>query len=178
MTPDDLAGLWVNDERAQHLILSSRDGGAWLAVADTSLRLDEERPGLFRLPAFRLKMVADAEADHVEVVLDGKPATFHRVAPWQPAASDLVALCGSYWSDELEVMYEIVRAAGADGPAIAIRRRKFNDQLFLPIRPDTFGRDSLDFGARVDFVRAEKGRVTGFTLTAGRIRNLVFTRQD
>jgi len=178
VTADNIAGLWTNAERGQHLIISAREGGAWLDVGDKSLRLDEERPGLFTYPAFRLQIMAGQDPDMLRVVLDGNVTSFSRVEPWLLATTELTALCGTYWSDELGVSYEVVPMEGAVGPSIAIRRRKFDDQVFRPLAVDTFVRDSLDFGIRLTFERSNDETVSGFLMTAGRIRNLVFSRQS
>ena len=122
--------------------------------------------------------MAGQDPDMLRVVLDGNVTSFSRVEPWQPATTELTALCGTYWSDELGVSYEVVPMEGAVGPSIAIRRRKFDDQVFRPLAVDTFVRDSLDFGIRLTFERSNDETVSGFLMTAGRIRNLVFTRQS
>ena len=86
-------------------------------------------------------------------------------------------MAGSYWSEELGVAYEIVRDGGADGETIAVRRRKFPDATYRALARDTFGRGSLDWGSVLRFQRDEADTVTGFTMTAGRIRNLAFSKR-
>jgi hypothetical protein len=142
--PQDIAGVWRSAERQQHLILSASDGTACIDLFDESLPLEQAQPGMFTYPPFRLQLGTDVASDTVRIPFDGKVSTFTRVTPWNPDSEDLAALTGTYWSEELAVSYQIVEAGETTGPTIAIRRRKFKDEVFQPLAPDTFVRNSLD----------------------------------
>ena len=176
-SPPDLAGTWVSDDGTRHLILSSRDGSLWIDTGDDAHALTTDRPGVFFWPMLRLHIVAGNSPDHLTIVQAGTTSSFSRATPWAPSAEDLGAYAGIWWSDELGVSYEIVADGGPAGSTLAIRRRKFPDETFQALAPDHFVRGSLDAGTRLEFQRDESGAVTGLKLSAGRIRNLVFSRK-
>ena len=172
-----LAGTWVASEKGQWLTIATRDGKAWLEM-DEPWPLDDLGNGTFVHPASGLAITPEAGGTSLQVGLGGDSTSYTRADPIRPSADDLDALAGTYWSEELGVPYEIVRDGGDDGETIAVRRRKFPDATYRSLAADTFGRGSLEWGSVLRFQRDRRGRVTGFTMTAGRIRNLAFTRQD
>lgn len=176
-TPADLAGRWSSDDGKRHLVLTSRDGQAWIDAGGDSFALTEDQPGVFSNPMFRLAIVAGNEPGQLVITQVGKESSFTRAESWHPAPEELAAFAGTYWSQELGVSYEIVADGGPEGTTIAIRRRKFPDETFQPFVANTFVRGSLDAGARLDFQRDNAGAVSGFTFSSGRVRNLAFTRQ-
>lgn len=91
---------------------------------------------------------------------------------WSPFAYELGTYAGPYWGDELGVSFELFVDRAAN--ALALRRQKFEDHTFVPLAQDIFGHVSLQFGTVLTFEREKKGKIGGFLLTAGRIRNLCF----
>jgi len=87
---------------------------------------------------------------------------------WQPDATELAAYVGSYYSPELDVIYHV--APAADG--LVTRHFKLGELRTTPRTPDEFRMGSRT--AR--FERSATGGVTGFRLTGGRVRNLLFLR--
>ncbi len=174
--PSDLAGQWSSEDGTRHLVLTSRDGQAWIDAGSDSYALTEDQPGVFSNALFRLTIVAGNEPDHLIISQGGKNSSFSRTDAWQPSPEDLAAFPGTYWSEELAVPYDIVADGGPAGATLAIRRRKFAAETFQPFSPDTFVRGSLDAGSRLNFQRDGNGLVTGFTFSSGRVRNLAFNR--
>ncbi len=79
---------------------------------------------------------------------------------------------GRYFSPALEVHYELVR----DGEQLLARRSRGVDLEFTPIGDDRFL--EWDPGDLVlKFERNRRGRVTGFTLSTSRARNVEFVRE-
>jgi hypothetical protein len=105
----------------------------------------------------------------VLVVSDGDTTRYLPVAAVSPTAAQLVAYAGTYWSDELETRY---RVTVKDGGLVVVA--PLGDETKLsPTYADAFTSPS----GNVVFSRDAKGRVDGFGIWAGRIRNVRFQRE-
>jgi CubicO group peptidase (beta-lactamase class C family) len=112
-----------------------------------------------------------ARADTVRLLQNGGTIVLARRAPYAASAADLAALVGRYYSPELDVAYDLA----ADGATLVLRRRH-NPDMRLAVRArDTFGGTWPVQTLRVD--RDSAGRVTGFRVTSGRVREERFVRQ-
>jgi hypothetical protein len=112
-----------------------------------------------------------ARADTVRLVQGGSTLVLARRAPYTPTADDVAALAGRYYSPELDVAYDLA----ADGTTLVLRRRH-NPDMRLGVRGrDAFGGTWPVQSLRVD--RDSAGRVTGFRVTSGRVRDERFVRQ-
>jgi hypothetical protein len=94
--------------------------------------------------------------------------TFEPVEPWTPTAAELDALAGTYASRELDTTWRLV----AEGGKLFIRHRGMPEEPLVPAIADAM---TLE-GMRLYFRRGPVRAVTGFTLDAGRVRGVVFTR--
>ncbi len=92
-----------------------------------------------------------------------------RMPPFTPPVGRLGEFAGDYWSDEVQSWYRI----GLPDSALVLRRLKFGAETLSPVFPDAFLLGGG--GGTVRFVRT-KGKVTGFLLTGGRVRNVAFAR--
>ena len=88
--------------------------------------------------------------------------------PGEPAALALADYAGEYRSPELEVTYRIE----AQGGNLALLSRPDDRLSFQPAYRDGFRRG----GQTIRFIRDPRGRVTGFRVFAGRVRDLRFER--
>jgi CubicO group peptidase (beta-lactamase class C family) len=77
---------------------------------------------------------------------------------------------GTYHSEELDVRYSIAQRAGR----LELERPNASPQEMRATEPDVFAAGNL--GLR--FERASDGRITGFTVQAGRVRNIRFVRTE
>ena len=89
-----------------------------------------------------------------------------------PTAAQLEEYTGAYRSPELDSSYEL--AVDAGGRLVATHWRNA-PTILTPAGPDTFTGDQWFF-PRVRFVRDDAGRITAFTVTGGRVRDLIFER--
>jgi CubicO group peptidase (beta-lactamase class C family) len=89
------------------------------------------------------------------------------------SAAELAAFVGTYSSDELGTTYHLVLR---DGRLIAEHRRHLDTPL-SPTARDRFAGENWWFRS-LHFSRDAAGRVDGFRLTGGRVRNLRFERVD
>jgi hypothetical protein len=97
-----------------------------------------------------------------------KPAVFEGVDPFSPTPAQAAEYAGVYHSQEIEPAYRI---EFADGKAV-LRRLKSAPVTLEPLTRDVF-RGSA---GTLRFSRDPRGRVSGFTLSSGRIRGFRFSR--
>jgi len=113
-------------------------------------------------------------AQRMTLQFEGMPATIAtRIAPPALQASDLAGYAGTFYSPELDVTWQIVVREG--GLAIRQETAKFTTamQSIEPALPDAFS-SSLGF---LRYMRDGSGRVTGFELSAARMRGIRFQAQ-
>ena len=94
---------------------------------------------------------------------------FDRVPRFRPTPAELDAFTGTWYSEELDVRYKITRKDST--LSVNLRRRGKLDMR--PTFPDAFSVGGL---GTIRFIR-EKGRITSFRVTQGRVRNLLFRRE-
>jgi CubicO group peptidase (beta-lactamase class C family) len=117
--------------------------------------------------------LADAMSpDVVEPAAPAKDAEESKTnAPFPVATQRLGELAGNYWSEELETTYHLLSVNGR----LVIRHWRNEDVVLTPTGQDLF-EGNQDWVTGVRFLRDGKGTVTGFRLTGGRVRSLLFKR--
>ena len=95
---------------------------------------------------------------------------YELVPAFTPTAAQLAEFAGAYYAGELDVEYRIT--ADSAGLDIGLRGRRLT--RVTPTFADAF---SGDQGENLLFARDRKGRLTGFTVGAGRVRNILFVRR-
>jgi len=102
---------------------------------------------------------------------EGAPGlTFERVTLQSPSESEFQAYCGRYSSDEVGATYVISLENGALRLKNANRYKEHPKDPLEPTFPDRFQVEGL----KLNFRRAPSGAVTGFTVDAGRVKNILF----
>jgi YD repeat-containing protein len=164
---------------------SARNGDTWiLRVEDGKLKAasgGEEVPLLpeaadrFRAsPPAALEFTfppAGSAPRRLVVTEEGvKPQEYEWIEPARPTPADLAEYSGSYRCDELDATYRFEVSGGKLG----LRIRGSRIRPLLATLRDEFEGD----GRRIRFTRDADGRVSGFTLASGRVRNLVFVRES
>ena len=99
----------------------------------------------------------------------GPATTFERVDVFSPTAAQLEGFAGSYRSDEIETTYRIVAKDGA----LHLHRLKSSASILEPLITDTFATQP----GTIRFTRDAGGIVNGFSLEAGRVRNMKFWKE-
>ena len=85
-----------------------------------------------------------------------------------PSAAALAIFAGTFRSEEVQADYTIRATEGR----LVLERRIAAPTPLVPAGADAFRAGTL----RLQFTRDSSGRVTAFTIEAGRVRNIVFTR--
>jgi hypothetical protein len=100
---------------------------------------------------------------------DIERAAFEPVELWSPSAAELEGFAGSYASEELDTAW---RFAVVDG-RLFVRHRGLPEE---PLKPTIAGVFTLE-DRILTFAHGAGGRVSGFTLDAGRVRGIAFRKQ-
>ena len=87
-----------------------------------------------------------------------------------PGADALQEYSGTYYSPELDTSYELLVKDGE----LVRQHNRHPDQALEFLRPDLY---NLGGYFQVQFTRDAQGVVTGLTMNAGRVRNLMFRKQ-
>jgi CubicO group peptidase (beta-lactamase class C family) len=98
----------------------------------------------------------------------GKPES---ARPFSLNRKQLAELTGDYLSDELETIYHILLV----GDRLVMRHWRNEDVVLAPTSPDQFTGDR-EYAATIRFLRSATAGITGFRLTAGQVRSLLFKR--
>src|SRR5262245_44769956 len=98
-----------------------------------------------------------------------KPDAFEQVEAFEPRAGQLNEFAGSYYSEELNTTYKM---SVEEGRLFVIDRNGVKRSLAPTIR-DSF---AIISGPQFEFSRDAAGKVSGFGVHAGRIRNVRFSK--
>ena len=126
-------------------------------------------------PWFNAEAAFTADADgelKMAFRADGaeEPDLFERFVPREPSPKELEAYSGTFFSDELGVSY----AVAAEEGSLVFKIVRHESHQLEPLFDEVFSTD--DYGT-FEFTRGSDGVVDGFTLDAGRVRNLEFERR-
>jgi hypothetical protein len=137
-------------------------------------------PSRFRSPDGKATYEFSGEGGHVLTYRE--PAVEHVVTgerrpAWMPSTGAVARAAGHYCSAEVPVCWSLVPR----GRSLTLRRPGFPDRALEPAWADTFTLiDTDDIGTRTTRLglrRAPDGTITCFTLSRGRVTDLVFTKR-
>ena len=158
-------------------------GGSWAGYRTQMLRFPDRR-----LTVVVLANLADVDPGDLawkvaaamlpeEIRREEEPAPAPRTdaprgeAPAPLSSEEAATIAGLYESEELAAVYEIARA----GEGLVVRLHGGGKSLPV-VRVD--GDRYRVLGAGLELQRGEDGRIRGFVVSAGRVRNIAFDRRD
>ncbi|MCH7565432.1 MAG: serine hydrolase [Gemmatimonadetes bacterium] len=106
----------------------------------------------------------------IEVIADGEPRVYDAVEPVSPSPMELEGYLGTYYSEDAD--YEWVLRITNDRLSMWDPRTWYEFAL-RPVVRDVFQAEEYTF----TFSRDGQGRVVGFAVDTGRLRNLKFVRR-
>lgn len=109
----------------------------------------------------------------IETVDGGMPKILERYAPVQYATEDWLKYEGEYYSEELKTVYVIEW----DENKLTAHHMRMGSIELTMIKHNFFKADRGFFGS-VEFLRDDAENVTGFRLSDGRVRDLLFEKQQ
>jgi CubicO group peptidase (beta-lactamase class C family) len=98
-----------------------------------------------------------------------RPETLEAVAPFSPSAVELPAFTGDFYSDELDVTWNL----SMEENRLILRIGKTRARPLQPTFRDAF----IGQGIQLIFARDAQGKAKAFTIQAGRVRNIRFERR-
>ena len=164
------AGTYVDRRTDRTLRLAVAEGK--LVNQDApSLEIRATSPNGFRLPGdAELTLNGAAPSRVATLVRTGGDTSVFAEAHSSPASkSRLSEYAGTYTSDELDVQLVVALA----GDSLVLRRRPADEMAMRPIYDDDF---RTPIGS-LRFSRDAQGRVTGFGVFSGRIRDVRFSKR-
>ena len=163
-----MAGEYRDSTSDQSVTFRIANGGLTASNGGPQAALVHLGTGRFWHPAageFRF----ERQGGRFEVVQYAEAWRRYRPEPAAAGArAPLTDYVGEYRSPELEVAYQIE----AQGQALLVKARPDDRLSFQPAYSDGFRRG----GQTIRFIRDAKGRVTGFRVFAGRVRDVRFER--
>jgi CubicO group peptidase (beta-lactamase class C family) len=166
------AGTYHRAHNGTVRCLEVRDGHLAAALAPGFfLKFEPLAPDRFRATGYPVAVRFEEREGVSRMVetMGGEETVYLAVAPFEVGIEDLAEYAGAYYSDELDVTYQVVQ----EGEGLLLRRRKFTDYALEPALRDAFRyRDANT----LTFDRDEGGAITGFRLSSPRVWNLWFAR--
>lgn len=167
------AGLyWNRDEESGRKVVFA-DGALRAVSGSTQYEMKPVGDGAFVLatgPRLRLQFTqADAPGSRRLIVTPidgGSPQILDGVEQFTPTLAQLNEFAGAYRSEEMEAVYRF----SVDQDALVLKRLRATAMRLEPAMTDVF---TGQIGT-VRFTRDRRGRIAGFLIDAGRIRNVRF----
>lgn len=113
----------------------------------------------------------DGPATALTLAQSGQTLTAYRIEPFDPGGVDLSRYEGEFYSDELATTYTLAVENGV----LRATHLRHEPITLTPTTPDAFAGDTW-FMARLLFERDDAGQITGFRVSSGRVRNLLFVK--
>jgi CubicO group peptidase (beta-lactamase class C family) len=104
----------------------------------------------------------------------GRDLPLNRLPPWEATDEVMQGYVGRYYSAELETFYTVV----VTDSGLVARHRRVEDDITLTARSEDKFTGGVFFMREVEFVRGEDGTVTGFTVSNGRTRGVMFEKVE
>jgi hypothetical protein len=130
-------------------------------------------PNRFRVPASGNEVAFKPRPDgklqlKLRMAREGITEIFDPIAP--PTEAELAEYAGRYFSEELDTTYHL----RVENGVLQCSIKDVRGRPLQPTLPDSF----LDGSGQFVFQRDAQRKVSGFTLGAPRVRNLIFVRQN
>ncbi len=170
-------GLYHHAVSGNLIRITLRDGKLWLSDSDEPPEeLQALSPTRFRVAdwpsSLEMQIEPPAAGAHPSPHLireNSKPDVYEWVEAFEPTAAQIGEFVGAYFSDELDVTYQLT-----------VNERKLTVEVknqSRPLAPAYRNAFQGPGGGLLEFTRDAQGRVTGFTVQAGRVRNIHFVRE-
>jgi CubicO group peptidase (beta-lactamase class C family) len=169
-----LAGSYRDPVSYSGRTVAFEDGTLWMGTGPSRWELrprsetEFEAIGASIPTRVRFEPAAAGRPVRVTVSGEGRPAsTAEKLALVTPAAEELPAYAGAFFSEELQTTWRVTVENG-----VLTGHARGTDPT--PLRP--MQRDEFTGLGVMQFTRDASGAVTGFQMTLGRLRNVLFTR--
>jgi CubicO group peptidase (beta-lactamase class C family) len=168
------AGMYYNEHESQTMELAFKQG-MLVSMMGPGIPLEPLSKERFRVVPFPfIKVILRKQEDGTPLMeMDmglGKPSVYKKVIPSKLNLTQLKAFAGKYYCPELDTFYTFL----VKDKQLHLSRRKYGVKSLKPTITDGFA--FVEEGPDLQFTRNEKGKVNGFRVFAGRVRNLKFKK--
>lgn len=164
-------GVYWNDDRMLALRFRANEHGLGLVSGRETRPLADTGDGTYGLPqaGVRFRFLPGDPKRIERLPRNGAPATLVGGPAWTPDAATLDRYTGTFFSEELQARWTLVR----DGDALVVRDLRASPRRWMPAVPDvfTYGSNVLKFVLR-------DGTPAEILVGAGRARGMRFVRRD
>lgn len=168
-------GLYRHAASGNLMRIAVRDAKLWVSLfGEPPEELQAVAPARFRVanwpPSFELAFAPAGAHPQVRFTRENaKPEVYEWTEAFEPSTAQLAEFAGAYYSDELDVTYQLTVQEGK--LTVGVKNQSY------PLAPAYRDAFQGPRGTLAEFARDAKGRVTGFTIQAGRVRNIGFVRR-
>jgi len=163
------AGLF-RAARTETLMRSAVRDGRLTTELPGTMTLAPIGPDRFRAGSQEIVYLRDGgRVREVLRVSDGDTTRYLPARAVTPTPASLAAYAGTYWSDELETRLRVLVRDGV----LVVQQRRGSEVVLAPTFADGFTGPA----GNIVFSRNRAGRVDGFGIWAGRVRNVRFSRE-
>lgn len=172
------AGAYLDRTTGDVLTLTARDGKIVGTMSGTAVQFAPLSATLFRsvgapgIAEIEFQRQSPQQKWSLRLTIQGQqPVVFEAAQLASPNASQLAEYAGDYFSEELNVTYVLK----VEGDKLTFKMPRATQAALSPSITDSFNATG---GLRFNFQRDRQNRVNGFTVSAGRVRNLRFVRKS
>ncbi|NAS12160.1 serine hydrolase domain-containing protein [Poritiphilus flavus] len=123
-----------------------------------------------------LKVKFEEKGDKKTMIVtidNGDPIVSEQFEPLDYSRADLAGFTGVFYSDELSTAYTLIMR----NDSLIATHPRHSDFSLTPIKEDMFSADRWYFG-NVRFERNLDNSISGFRVSSGRVRNLLFEKEE
>jgi hypothetical protein len=162
------AGVWLSPRTRDLYVLEVRDTTLQLMRGSSGRPLTAVASNRFQLGPYTL-VFEDAPKPVLKVEREGRvDDTYERLPAFTPDSAGVGAYAGLWYSEELDASWRLV----PKGNALSVEVRNREMMTARAVSRDLFSAGQ----AHLTFSRDARGALTGFTVNAGRVRGIGFTR--
>ena len=162
------AGVWRSPKTNDIYVLEVKENRLQLSLGARSIPLTPLATNKFQLGPYTL-VFEDAPKPVLKVERDGRvDDAYERLPATTPDPAGLAAYAGKWYSEELSTTWDLV----PDGNSLRVEVRGRPLFTARAVSKDLFSGGQ----AHLSFTRDRKGALDGFTVNAGRVRGIGFTR--
>lgn len=125
--------------------------------------------------SIEFQMQKEGERPAAKVIVEGGEHSFFQpITLVQPTSDELVECTGLYYSDELDIAYDVFMKKNRLYIRHENPHKDYPKRAFFPILKDEFQLGGMD----IIFQRDCEGKIIAYTANAGRVKNIRFIKQN
>ena len=171
---EDMVEIWRFEVHDNQLVLFFTGASKFIPTSETKFYYEDD-------PSEHCRFVKDEATGQFNLyyVERGEEFLYTQRPKVTPTVDELEKYAGRYYSPELDVFYHFVMKEGQ----LHLRQTKRGTTPVIPTFADAFVGNfypglTTGTGLTMLFERDDSGQITGFTVSFGRVKRLMFVKQD